>query len=94
MESTQSAVLQRIAAFKKRMAVSVIGQEQLIDDILIAYIAGGHVLLEGAPGLAKTLAVKTFAEISGLDFKKSSMLVKLEFSRINFSENISSKEYL
>ena len=70
MESTQSAVLQRIAAFKKRMAVSVIGQEQLIDDILIAYIAGGHVLLEGAPGLAKTLTVRTFAELAQLSFKR------------------------
>lgn len=70
MESIQSAVLQRIAAFKKRMAVSVIGQEQLIDDILVAYIAGGHVLLEGAPGLAKTLTVRTFAELSQLSFKR------------------------
>ena len=70
MENIQSAVLQRIAAFKKRMAVSVIGQEQLIDDILVAYIAGGHVLLEGAPGLAKTLTVRTFAELAQLSFKR------------------------
>ncbi len=70
MESIQSAVLQRIAAFKKRMAVSVIGQEQLIDDILLAYSAGGHVLLEGAPGLAKTLTVRTFADLSQLSFKR------------------------
>ena len=51
---------------KKRL----VGQEHLIDGILTAFIAGGHVLLEGVPGLAKTLAVKTFAEISGLDFKR------------------------
>ena len=70
MESSQTDALQRIAAFKKRMAVSVIGQERLIDDILIAYIAGGHVLLEGAPGLAKTLTVRTFAELSRLSFKR------------------------
>ena len=70
MENIQSAVLQRIAAFKKRMAVSVIGQEQLIDDILVAYIAGGQVLLEGAPGLAKTLTVRTFAELAQLSFKR------------------------
>ena len=70
MESIQTDVLQRVAAFKKRMAVSVVGQEQLIDDILIAYIAGGHVLLEGAPGLAKTLTVRTFAELSQLSFKR------------------------
>src|SRR5574344_2640702 len=51
-------------------AKRVVGQTQIIDGILTALIAGGHVLLEGVPGLAKTLAVKTFAEISGLDFKR------------------------
>ena len=70
MESLQTEALQRVAAFKKQMAVSVIGQERLIDDILVAYIAGGHVLLEGAPGLAKTLTVRTFAELSQLSFKR------------------------
>ncbi len=48
----------------------LVGQENLIDDILTAFIAGGHVLLEGVPGLAKTLAIKTIAEILGLDFKR------------------------
>ncbi|MCR4734420.1 MAG: AAA family ATPase [Treponema sp.] len=51
-------------------AKRLVGQEKLIDDIFIAFIAGGHVLLEGVPGLAKTLAVKTVAEILGLDFKR------------------------
>lgn len=51
---------------KKRL----VGQEYVIDGILTAFVAGGHVLLEGVPGLAKTLAVKTFAELSGLDFKR------------------------
>lgn len=70
MERTQSELLQRITAFKKQMTAAVIGQERLIDDILIAYIAGGHVLLEGAPGLAKTLTVRTFAALSQLSFKR------------------------
>ena len=48
----------------------LVGQENLIDDILTAFIAGGHVLVEGVPGLAKTLAIKTTAEILGLDFKR------------------------
>lgn len=48
----------------------LVGQEKLVNGILTAFIAGGHVLLEGVPGLAKTLAVKTFAEISGLEFKR------------------------
>ena len=62
----------RISAQKCRTeaAKRLIGQTELIDGILTAFIAGGHVLLEGVPGLAKTLAVKTFAEISRLDFKR------------------------
>ena len=51
-------------------AKRLVGQNQVIDGILMAMVAGGHVLLEGVPGLAKTLAVRTFAEISGLDFKR------------------------
>lgn len=51
---------------KKRL----VGQEQVINGILTAFVAGGHVLLEGVPGLAKTLAVRTFAELSGLGFKR------------------------
>ena len=48
----------------------IVGQTDIIDGILTALIAGGHVLLEGVPGLAKTLAVKTFSSLSGLDFKR------------------------
>ena len=51
-------------------AKRLVGQESLIDDILTAFVAGGHVLLEGVPGLAKTLAIKTTVEILGLDFKR------------------------
>jgi MoxR-like ATPase len=61
------ALLDRCRA---EVAKRVIGQTEIIDGILTALIAGGHVLLEGVPGLAKTLAVKTFADISGLDFKR------------------------
>ena len=48
----------------------IVGQKEVIDGILTAAITGGHVLLEGVPGLAKTLAVKTFAQIAALDFKR------------------------
>ena len=51
-------------------AKRLVGQGQVIDGILTAMVAGGHILLEGVPGLAKTLAVRTFAELSGLDFKR------------------------
>ena len=57
-------------AVRTEAAKRVIGQQNVIDGILIALLTGGHILLEGVPGLAKTLAVKTFAEISGLDFKR------------------------
>ncbi len=56
--------------FKEQMALKIIGQEKLIEGILMAFIAGGHVLLEGVPGLAKTLTVKHFAKLSGLSFKR------------------------
>lgn len=63
-------IKERIGACKKEAEKRIVGQEQVIDGILTAAICGGHILLEGVPGLAKTLAVKTFAEISGLDFKR------------------------
>ncbi|ULQ60705.1 MoxR family ATPase [Brucepastera parasyntrophica] len=59
-----------VNAYRNGMAEKIIGQKKLIDGILMAVIAGGHVLLEGVPGLAKTLAVKTFAELSSLSFKR------------------------
>ncbi|MGI5058335.1 AAA family ATPase [Treponema pectinovorum] len=55
---------------RKEASKRLIGQTHVIDGILTAFITGGHVLLEGVPGLAKTLAVKTFAEIAGMDFKR------------------------
>ena len=59
-----------IQAVRSGMAETIVGQQSLVDGILIACIAGGHVLLEGVPGLAKTLAVKTFAGLSALSFKR------------------------
>ena len=59
-----------IDACRAEAAKRIVGQQHVIDGILTALLAGGHILLEGVPGLAKTLAVKTFAEISGLDCKR------------------------
>lgn len=61
---------QTVEACRAEAAKRVVGQTEIIDGILMAMIAGGHVLLEGVPGLAKTLAVKTFADMSALDFKR------------------------
>ena len=59
-----------VAEIKAEAAKRIVGQEEVIDSILTALVCSGHLLLEGVPGLAKTLAVRTFAEISGLDFKR------------------------
>jgi MoxR-like ATPase len=55
---------------RTEMAKRIVGQDEMIDGLLLALIAGGHILLEGVPGLAKTLAVKSLAEITGLLFKR------------------------
>jgi MoxR-like ATPase len=53
---------------RAEMAKRIVGKDEIVRGILTGVIAGGHVLLEGVPGLAKTLAAKTFAEIAGLSF--------------------------
>jgi MoxR-like ATPase len=55
---------------RKELAKRIAGQRGMVDGLLAALIAGGHILLEGVPGLAKTLAVKSLAEITGLVFKR------------------------
>ena len=57
-------------AILKQMREVIVGQETAIDQILMAFFAGGHCLLEGVPGLAKTLIIKTIANILDLDFKR------------------------
>jgi MoxR-like ATPase len=64
----QSAAL--IDVCRKELAKRIVGQQEMIDGLLTALIAGGHILLEGVPGLAKTLAVKCLAQITGLEFKR------------------------
>jgi MoxR-like ATPase len=55
----------------------IVGQEMMIERLLIGLLTGGHILLEGVPGLAKTLAVRTLAEI-----------VEASFSRIQFTPDL------
>jgi MoxR-like ATPase len=64
----QSAAL--IDTCRKELAKRIVGQREMVDGLLAALIAGGHILLEGVPGLAKTLAVKSLAQITGLEFKR------------------------
>ncbi|MDA0576622.1 MAG: MoxR family ATPase [Verrucomicrobia bacterium] len=62
----------RIDAVRAEVNKVLVGQERLLDRMLVALITGGHILLEGVPGLAKTTAVRTFSEALGLDFKRIS----------------------
>ena len=55
----------------KGMDQTIVGQKHLIDSLLIALLSNGHVLLEGVPGLAKTLAIKTLSQL--IDAKYSSL---------------------
>lgn len=59
-----------ILKLKKEIAKEVIGQEQMIDALLIGLFTQGHILLEGVPGLAKTTTVKALASSLGLEFKR------------------------
>src|SRR5258706_16277995 len=52
------------------MAKVIVGQQEVIDQLLLVLICGGHALIEGVPGLVKTLAVKTLAKICGLGFQR------------------------
>jgi MoxR-like ATPase len=60
----------KIQILKKEIQKVIVGQEEIIDKTLICLLSRGNVLLEGAPGLAKTLLVNTFAKVSNLKFSR------------------------
>lgn len=61
---------ERVAALKREINKVIVGQEYMVDRILIGLLAGGHILLEGVPGLAKSLTASTVARAIGVDFKR------------------------
>ena len=63
-------LVEKHIALKREIAKVIIGQNEVVDQILISIYAGGHSLLIGVPGLAKTLMVNTIAQTLGLDFKR------------------------
>ncbi len=73
--------IQRESAFvdimNLEMSKVIVGQKQLVENLLIGLLANGHILLEGVPGLAKTLAIKTLASV-----------VDTRFSRIQFTPDL------
>ena len=66
-----------ITLLKEGMNATIVGQEHLINSLLIGLLADGHILLEGVPGLAKTLAIKTLAQ-----------LINAQFGRIQFTPDL------
>lgn len=63
-------LVDRHAELKAEIGKIIVGQSEVVDQILISIFTGGHSLLIGVPGLAKTLMVQTVAQILGLDFKR------------------------
>ena len=66
-----------VQAAMQEVALRIVGQEMMVERLLIGLLTGGHILLEGVPGLAKTLAVRTLAEI-----------VHASYSRIQFTPDL------
>ena len=68
---------QFLSALRDGMAQTIVGQRHLVDALFVGLLADGHVLLEGLPGLAKTLAIKTLAQ-----------LLDAQFSRVQFTPDL------
>ena len=71
---TESLILQDL---KREVSKVIVGQDALIEKMLVALLADGHILIEGVPGLAKTLAVKTLAAA-----------IHAQFQRIQFTPDL------
>src|SRR5437879_3823527 len=71
---TERETVERLTAgriqIERELAKVIVGQKEVIEQILIALLAGGHCLITGAPGLAKTLLVKSIARIFHLKFQR------------------------
>lgn len=69
-EQTVIHYQQRFSQVRKEMAKVVVGQQDIINDLLEALIANGHVLVEGIPGIAKTLTIRALAAVTGAQFSR------------------------
>lgn len=70
MEPAVSALSDALARARTEMARVIIGQEEVIDKALITVFTGQHALIEGVPGVAKTLLVRTLAQVLGCEFER------------------------
>lgn len=64
-------MISKIQTIKKEVAKVVVGQDKMIDGLLVALLCEGHILIEGVPGLAKTTTVNALAKSLGLNFKRA-----------------------
>lgn len=72
-----TALTNKLGVLKKEIAKVIVGQEETVEQLLITFLASGHALLEGVPGLAKTLLIKTISQA-----------IELKFSRIQFTPDL------
>jgi len=73
LQTTEQNVQENISklrALKQEIRKIIVGQEETVDQLLVTFLAGGHALLEGVPGLAKTLMIRTLAEAIDLRFRR------------------------
>ena len=70
VEQEFSTLVSKLDDLKLEVGKVIVGQEQTIDLLTVAFLAGGHALLEGVPGLAKTLIIRTLARAVDLDFRR------------------------
>ena len=84
-------LVQEYKSLKAEVQKVIVGQEKVVDEIICAIFSGGHVLLVGVPGLAKTLMVKTVAKALGLSFNRIQFTPDLMPSDILGSEILDSE---
>ena len=78
-----SRLQESIVAIKAELASVIVGQEKMIDQLLVAFLSNGHVLLEGVPGVAKTITAKLLAKT-----------LQIGFSRIQFTPDLMPSDIL
>lgn len=70
IEGTLAATTARLQQVREAIGQVIVGQDEVVEQVLLALLAGGHVLLEGVPGLGKTALVRTVARVTGLAFRR------------------------
>lgn len=78
----------QVQQLKTQIAQAIVGQEEIVEDLLISLLAGGHCLLIGVPGLAKTMLIRTFAQVLDITFKRVQFTPDLMPSDITGTEII------